>query len=101
MEYSSPTRYADIRRACLNVYLRDGMRCRLFVRRASQSMSALVCGLDVHKESTYATILDQDGEIITQKRMPKEEVPDFLRPHGVEKVAMEASTSIARMQEGW
>jgi transposase len=27
--------------------------------------------------------------------MPNEEVPDFLRPHDVEKVAMEASTSIA------
>jgi transposase len=58
-------------------------------------MSALVCGLDVHKESTYATILDQDGEIVTQKRMPNEEVPDFLKPHPVERVAMEASTSIA------
>lgn len=58
-------------------------------------MSAVFCGLDVHKESTYATILDQDGEIITQKRMLNEEVPDFLRPHEVEKVAMEGSTSIA------
>jgi transposase len=27
--------------------------------------------------------------------MPNEEVPGFLRPHGVERVAMEASTSIA------
>ena len=58
-------------------------------------MSALVCGLDAHKESTYATILDPNGEIVTQKRMPNEEVPSFLKPHHVEKVAMEASTSIA------
>jgi len=58
-------------------------------------MSALVCGLDVHKESTYATILGPDGEIVTQSRMPNEEVPGFLRPHRVERVAMEASTSIA------
>ena len=48
---------------------------------------ALVCGLNVHKESTYTTILDPDGEIVTQKRMPNEEVPDFLKPHSVEKVA--------------
>jgi len=58
-------------------------------------MSALICGLDVHKESTYATILAPDGEIVTQRRMPNEEVPGFLRPHGVERVAIEASTSIA------
>jgi transposase len=58
-------------------------------------MSALVCGLDVHKEFTYATILGPDGEVVTQRRMPNEEVPDFLKPHDVEKVAMEASTSIA------
>ena len=58
-------------------------------------MSALVCELDIHKESTYATILGSDGEIVNQRRMPNEEVPDFLRPRDVEKVAMEASTSMA------
>jgi len=58
-------------------------------------MSALVCGLDVHKESTYATILGPDGEIVAKKRMPNEEVPGFLKPQRVERVAMEASTSIA------
>ena len=52
-------------------------------------MSALVYGLDIHKESTYATILGPDGEIVTQRRMPNEEVPDFLKSHDVEKVAME------------
>jgi len=54
-------------------------------RRSSHSMTALVCGLDVHKESIYATILDLDGEVITQRRMPNGEVPDFLRPHRLEK----------------
>lgn len=58
-------------------------------------MSALVCELDIHKESTYATILGPDGEIVNQRRMPNEKVLDFLRPRDVEKVAMEASTSMA------
>ncbi len=58
-------------------------------------MSALVCGMSIHKESTYATILGPDGEIVNQRRMPNEKVPDFLRPRDVEKVAMEASTSMA------
>ena len=73
------------------------MGSRLSMRRSSQSVRALVYGLGVHKESTYTTILDPDGEIITQKRMPNEEVPAFLRPQEVEKVAMEASTSIASL----
>jgi transposase len=44
---------------------------------------------------TFPTIFDQDGEIVTQRRMPNEEVPDFLKPYGVEQVAMEATTNIA------
>ena len=35
-------------------------------------MSAFVCGLDVHKESTYATILGPDGEVVAHRRMPNE-----------------------------
>ncbi|MFB0558305.1 MAG: hypothetical protein ACETVY_04225 [Candidatus Bathyarchaeia archaeon] len=58
-------------------------------------MSAIVCGLDVRRESTYATILGPEGEIIAQRKMPNEEVCYFLKPHGFERVAMEASTSIA------
>ena len=60
-------------------------------------MSAVFCGLDVHKESTYATILDQTGQVVTQRRMKNEEVPEFLEPLEVEKVAMEASTYIIPM----
>jgi len=58
-------------------------------------MSAHVCGLDVHKKYTYATILGPDGEILAQKKMGNEEVPGFLEPYPVEHVAMEATTSIA------
>jgi transposase len=58
-------------------------------------MSAFFCGLDVHKESTYATILGQDGEVVAQRRKSNEEIPTFLKPYPVEKVAMEASTNIA------
>ena len=64
------------------------------MRRSSQSVGALVYGLDVYKESTYTKILDPDGEIVTQQSMPNEEVPAFLSPQEVEKVAMETSTSI-------
>jgi len=60
----------------------------------SKSMNTLYCGLDVHKESTYATIINVFGEVQTQKRMSNEEVPGFLEPFKVEKVAMEASTYI-------
>ena len=57
-------------------------------------MNALYCGLDVHKESTYATIINVLGEAQTQKRMKNDEIPRFLEPFQLEKVAMEASTYI-------
>jgi transposase len=60
----------------------------------SSGMNALFCGLDVHKETTYATIINIYGEVQTQKRMKNEEITDFLEPYQVEKVAMEASTYI-------
>jgi len=60
-------------------------------------MSAVLCGLDVHKETTYDTILGQDGEVITQRRMKNEEILVFLEPLNVEGVAMEASTYIIPM----
>jgi len=34
-------------------------------------MSAFV-GLDVHSEKTFATVLDQDGRVVTQRRMINE-----------------------------
>jgi len=57
-------------------------------------MIAVVCGLDVHKESTYATVLDRDGQVLVQRKMPNEDIPGFLEPIKPEKLAMEASTYI-------
>ena len=58
-------------------------------------MSALVCGLDVHKDSTYATILNSEGKIIDQTRMENEKVAAYLSQHKVGRVAMESSTAVA------
>ena len=60
-------------------------------------MSAIVSGLDVHKEYTHATVLGPDGTLMARGRIPNEEVPAFLKPHGVERVAMESSTNIASL----
>ena len=57
-------------------------------------MSAVVCGLDVHKESTYATVLDRDGQVLVQRKMHNEDIPAFLDMTKPEKLAMEASTYI-------
>ena len=62
--------------------------------RSSSDMNALYCGLDVHKETTYATVINIFSEVQTQKRIKNEEIPEFLEPYQVEKVAMEASTYI-------
>lgn len=35
-------------------------------------MVALVCGLDVPRESAYATILNSDGKIVNQRRIGNE-----------------------------
>ena len=58
-------------------------------------MSALVCGLDVHKDSTYATILNSEGKIVDQARMENEKVAAYLSQFKVRKVAMESSTAVA------
>jgi len=60
-------------------------------------MSAVYCGLDAHKETTYAPVLDSTGQVVTQRRMKNDEIPEFLEPLGIEKVAMEASTHIIPM----
>jgi len=66
-------------------------------RRSRHTMSAVVCGLDVHKDSTYATILNPEGKIIDQTRMINEKVLSYLSHFKVGKVAMEASTSVASL----
>ena len=68
------------------------------VKRAGRSrhvMSALVCGLDVHKDSTYATILSPEGKIVNQTRMTNERVLPYLSHFKVCKVGMESSNQIA------
>jgi len=60
-------------------------------------MSALVCGLDVHKDSTYATIVDPHGKIVDQMRMNNERVLSYLSHFNVDKVAMESSNQVASL----
>ena len=65
--------------------------------RSGHVMSALVCGLDVHKDSTYATILDSSGKIVSQMRMSNERVLSYLSRFSVGKVAMESSNQVAAL----
>jgi hypothetical protein len=53
-----------------------------------------VCGLDVHKETTYATVLDPSGQILIQRKLQNEDMPAFLDITHPDKLAMEASTYI-------
>ena len=39
------------------------------------------CGLGVHKEFTYATLIDRKIEVLTQNRMSNDEPPEFLKPY--------------------
>jgi hypothetical protein len=57
-------------------------------------MSAYI-GLDVHKDWSFATVLDQDGRVVVQRRMANELVPSFLGNFNVLKVGLEASTHVA------
>jgi predicted RNase H-like nuclease (RuvC/YqgF family) len=60
-------------------------------------MSAFVCGLDVHKDSTYATVLNEDGSIVNQTRMSNDKVLSYLSHFKVNKVAMESSNQVASL----
>src|SRR5437773_1489408 len=65
--------------------------------RSRHFMSALTCGLDVHKQWTDVTVRrNMDGEIaVGVRKLPNERILDFLRKHpGISRVAMEASTSV-------
>ena len=64
-------------------------------KRSRHVMSAFVCGLDVHKDSTYATILDSQGKIVNQMRMNNERVLSYLSMFKVNKVGMESSNQVA------
>jgi len=64
-------------------------------RRSSHTMRAVVCGLDVHKDSTCATILNSEGKTVDQTRMENEKVFSYLSRFNVGKVAMESFTQVA------
>ena len=57
-------------------------------------MSAYI-GLDVHSEKTFATVLDQDGRVVDQRKLLNEHAPSFVGDFKVEKIGLEASTHIA------
>jgi transposase len=57
-------------------------------------MSVVVCGLDVHKETTYATLLDPSDQALIQRKMQNQDIPAFLKMTHPDKLAMEASTYI-------
>ena len=59
-------------------------------------MSALTCGLDVHKDWTDVTVRrNTDGEkLMGVRKLANERILDFLKEHpDITRVAMEASTS--------
>jgi len=60
-------------------------------------MSAFVCGLHVHKDSTYATILDPDGKVVNQMRMNNERVLSYLSGFNVDRIGMESSNQVASL----
>jgi transposase len=57
-------------------------------------MSSLVCGLDIHRDGIYATLMSYGGEVIVRKRIPYDGVAGFLEDYPIDTVAMESSTSI-------
>jgi len=63
-------------------------------RRSAHVMSAFVCGLDVHRDSTYATILDCNGKIVSQGRMGNDKVLPYLSNYKIDKIGVEASNQI-------
>jgi transposase len=56
-------------------------------------MSAYV-GLDVHKDWSFATVLDQTGRVVVRRKLANEHVPSFLEEFNVEKVGLESSTYV-------
>jgi len=58
-------------------------------------MSAFVCGLDVHRDSTYATILNVSGKIINQRRMSNSLVLSYLSNFKIDRIGMESNSQIS------
>jgi hypothetical protein len=57
-------------------------------QRSVHTMSALVCGLDVHRDSTYATILDCDGKIVSQRRMSNDRILPRLSAYRIGRIGI-------------
>ncbi len=60
-------------------------------------MSALTCGLDVHKDWTDVTVRrNMDGEILMGvRKLPNEKILGFLKEHpDISRIAMEVSTAV-------
>ena len=64
-------------------------------RRSGHGMSAFVCGLGVHRDSTYATIMNYDGEVVSQKRIVNERVLSYLSDYQIDRIGLEASNQVA------
>ncbi|GIU71187.1 MAG: hypothetical protein KatS3mg003_0666 [Candidatus Nitrosocaldaceae archaeon] len=63
--------------------------------RSKHNMSAsLIAGLDIHKKSTYATIIDREGKIIEKRKIKNDDIIDFLKRYDIESIAMESSNTI-------
>ena len=60
------------------------------------SMNAqLFCGLDVHRSgSSYAAIVDERGELVKERKLSNDSIPEFIGSYRPTRIAMEASSSI-------
>ena len=54
---------------------------------SGHAISALFCGLDVHRDSTYTTLLDSGGRIVDQQRMSNDSVLSFLSSYRIDRRA--------------
>jgi hypothetical protein len=50
-------------------------------------MSAYI-GLDVHKDWTFAAVLDQTGRVVARRKLTNEHVPSFLEKFNIEKIGL-------------
>jgi hypothetical protein len=57
-------------------------------------MSSLVCGLDVYRNSVYATMMSYGGEIVEKWKLTNSEVISYLDRYPIDKVTTEPFTSI-------
>ena len=57
-------------------------------------MSSLLCGLDVHKNSVYATVMSYGGEIVEKRKLSNSEVVSYLDRYPIDKVAMDSGCEL-------